>query len=265
MTFITLPYTLKFIIAPIIERTHIPFLYNWLGKRRSWLFCSQLAIMLFLCLMGLANPETQIQKLIFFGVCVAVFSALQDITMKHTVLNPCHDALLVMALVLHSVGYRIGTLVSGALALYIAHYSNWTLSYFCMSGAMLIGIVTTLSSPEPNTQSNDNDCSKQSSSNDNGNNVADSNNNGEQSWTSDLYSYAYNISFSLQTSISDIFSIRRLWMVLLFIFCLKIGDTVLHSISGVFLRELGFSKAQIASVDKTFGFSTMLFGSAIGV
>ena len=247
MTFITLPYSLKFILAPIIDRTKVPFLYYWLGKRRSWLLISQIGVMVFLCLMGTVNPTTQIFQLIAYGGCVAVFSAIQDIMIEAYRIESLPRRLIGYGSGASSFGYRIGTLISGAMALYIAHYFNWMIAYMCMAITMLIGIAVTLSSPEPNDLEVEGNLAV----------IPDKEQGG-------FYSYASNISFSLQSTIQEIFSIRRLWLVFLFIFCFKIGDTVLHTITGPFLIELGFSKAQIASVDKTFGFSTMLIGSVVG-
>src|SRR6185295_17455370 len=41
----SVPYTVKFLWAPIVDALHIPWLSAWLGRRRAWLVATQLSLM----------------------------------------------------------------------------------------------------------------------------------------------------------------------------------------------------------------------------
>src|SRR5690606_7060282 len=49
----------------------------------------------------------------------------------------------------YTLGYRLGLILSGAGALYIAAFSSWRVTYLCMAAAMLIPLVTVLLVREP--------------------------------------------------------------------------------------------------------------------
>ncbi len=144
-----LPYTLKFLWAPLLDR----YSARWLGRRRSWILIMQLAISLTLAALALTDPKSQLWIFAMLALMLAAFSATQDIAIdawRTDTLSPPERgfgaALFVMA-------YRIGMLAAGSFALILAQYFGWPPTYFVMALLMGVGLLATLLAPERDTQS----------------------------------------------------------------------------------------------------------------
>lgn len=159
-----LGYSFKFIWAPLIDALPLPVLTSMLGRRRSWLLLTQLMIIAALVLMAMTNPVGSEQMLTIMAagaVLLGFSSASQDIVIDAYRIE-CAPADMQPALSASYVaGYRIGMLVSGAGALYLAdffgytaesyNYLAWQKTYLIMAAVMLIGVATTLLIREPKT------------------------------------------------------------------------------------------------------------------
>src|ERR1700761_5404136 len=55
-----LPYSFKFVWAPILDQVHLPILYNLLGKRRSWMLVAQFGILIAFIGLWFSDPQTQL-------------------------------------------------------------------------------------------------------------------------------------------------------------------------------------------------------------
>src|SRR3989339_1610016 len=75
MALVGLPYTLKFVWAPVLDHFTLPFL----GRRRGWLLIAQIFLMLSIAGLGLSSPKNDPWLLIFTAFLVTFFSASQDI------------------------------------------------------------------------------------------------------------------------------------------------------------------------------------------
>ena len=73
----TMPYALKFLWAPLLDR----YFPQFLGRRRSWLLVSQLALLVLLYLIGLCDPRSQLALVANLALGIAFFSATQDIVL----------------------------------------------------------------------------------------------------------------------------------------------------------------------------------------
>lgn len=157
-----LGYSFKFIWAPLIDKLPLPILTRHMGRRRSWLLVAQLLIILAITLMGGIDPargESALTVMALAAVLLGFSAATQDIVIdayRIESAKPRYQGLMSAAYV---AGYRIGMVVSGAGALYLAAwlgsekthyvYQAWQLTYFAMAAVMLIGVTTTLLIPEP--------------------------------------------------------------------------------------------------------------------
>ena len=142
---IGLPYTLKFLWAPFLDRFVPPFL----GRRRGWLLVTQVGLLVAIAAMSLQDPKEALQLLAINALVIAFLSATQDIASdayRTDVLEPAELGLGASTWVL---GYRVAILVAGSLALILADYMSWQLVYLLLAGLMAIGIITTLWAPEP--------------------------------------------------------------------------------------------------------------------
>ena len=160
-----LGYSFKFVWAPLVDSLPLPVLTRVLGRRRSWILFSQLLIMLAIVLMASSDPveaEGNLFYLALAAVMLGFSSATQDIVIDAYRIESADVSLQAMMSSTYIAGYRIGMLVAGAGALYLAsafgstaeHYSYvaWKNTYLVMAGVMLVGVITTLVVPEPESK-----------------------------------------------------------------------------------------------------------------
>jgi PAT family beta-lactamase induction signal transducer AmpG len=149
-----LGYSFKFVWAPLVDSLQLPFLTNYLGRRRAWLLLSQLMIIVAISLMALINPATgTLTAMALAAVLLGFSSATQDIVIDAYRIESAEGNLQALLSSSYIAGYRIGMLIAGAGALYLASflgssaeqysYTAWRSTYFCMALMMLIGVITT--------------------------------------------------------------------------------------------------------------------------
>ncbi len=157
-----LGYSFKFVWAPIVDFLPLPFLNKYLGRRRSWIFVSQIAVILSILLMGITDPasgNTELKIMALAAVALGFSSATQDIVIDAYRIESAPIKLQALMSSTYIAGYRIGMIISGAGSLFIAshfgseinsyNYEAWKITYFIMAVFMLVGIATTLIINEP--------------------------------------------------------------------------------------------------------------------
>ena len=159
-----LGYSFKFIWAPLIDALPVPFLTKWLGRRRSWMVVSQLLIVLAIFLMATVNPVSEDVLIYMAGAAVLLgfSSATQDIVIDAYRIELAPPSMQSILSSIYVSGYRIGMIVAGAGALYLADYFGsteafysyeaWRNTYYIMAGGMTLGILTTFASYEPTAE-----------------------------------------------------------------------------------------------------------------
>jgi len=161
-----LGYSFKFVWAPLADKLAIPFLTNWLGRRRAWLLLSQLMIIASISLMASINPATDtLTAMAWAAVFLGFSAATQDIVIDAYRIESADIDLQPLMASSYIAGYRVGMLLAGAGALYLASYFGstrevydyqaWQTTYLLMAAVMLIGVVTTFIIDEPDERQND--------------------------------------------------------------------------------------------------------------
>ncbi|HEY1224710.1 MAG TPA: MFS transporter [Brevundimonas sp.] len=143
----TLSYSLKFIWAPLIDRTSIPLLTPLLGHRRSWMLVTQVVVILGLWSIAGLNPATALGSIALFAVIVGFFGATQDIVIDAWRIEAADDSRHGAMASAYQWGYRVAMLVAGAVPLLLAEAYNWNLSYAVMAALMGIGVAGVLFAP----------------------------------------------------------------------------------------------------------------------
>ena len=142
---VQIPYTWKFIWAPILDRYTIPFF----GRRRGWLLLSQLILIGSIVGLGFSNPVNRFYTMTFMAMLVAFFSATQDIVVDAYRREDLPDEELGLGSSLYIFGYRLGTMLAAGGGLIMADYVAWSMVYIMMGAFMLVGVIATLLTPEP--------------------------------------------------------------------------------------------------------------------
>jgi PAT family beta-lactamase induction signal transducer AmpG len=143
----TLPYSFKFIWAPLVDRTKIPILTTWLGHRRSWILASQIAVILGLLLISTGDPARGLGGLAVIAVATGFASATQDIVVDAWRIEAAAISRQGAMAASYQWGYRAANLVAGAAPLFIAQAVGWHVAYASMAAVMGLAIVAVLLAP----------------------------------------------------------------------------------------------------------------------
>ena len=117
-----IPWSLKFLWAPLLDNYNVPYLHKFLGQRKSWLLLIQLNLMLFIIFLGYSDPVNNLQTTAIFALLVSFFSASQDIVVDAYRIEILDDDSQGAGAAMTQFGYRIGGLMAGAGSLYLTLY-----------------------------------------------------------------------------------------------------------------------------------------------
>lgn len=222
-----IPYNIKFIWAPFLDRYTPPFL----GRRRGWLLIAQIILTISIAGMGLSNPKENPMLLIITASMVTLFSAFQDTIIDAYRREDIPDKELGMGSSLYVNGYLIASklLVAGG-GLILADRLSFRMVYLMMAGFMLPGIVTTLLTKEPIIPENK----------------------------------LRTLKEAIVEPLRDYFKRDNSISILAFILLYKIGDTMASAITTPFYMDIGFSLTEIGAIVKLFGFWATIGGTFLG-
>jgi len=267
-SWVALAYAFKWAWAPLVDRLPLPLLTPLLGRRRSWMLLSQLAIVTGLVLLAHAEPTQDLQTMALIAVLIAFSSATQDITVDAYRIESADERLQAAMAATYMVGYRLAMITATAGVLAIAAYWDpdessyqqlpWQIAYLCMAALMGVGILTTLLSPEPEVIVNGEITAQQQKI---------------QAWTrrqahlpAPLARLAGWLYIAVICPFADFIRRygRQALIILALIATYRIADIVMGIIANVFYVDLGFTKAEVATVTKVFGVLMTLIGALAG-
>jgi PAT family beta-lactamase induction signal transducer AmpG len=229
-------YAFKFLWAPLLDHWRLPLLYR-LGRRRGWLLLAQIGVAAGLLAMAAITPA-QLAPFVAATLAVAFFGATQDIAVDayRIEIAPLADQGALVAT--YSLGYRIGLLAAGALALIAADHVPWRIIYIGMALLMAVPIMANLLAREPEVELR-----------------------APARW-GDAMRYA------IVDPIVDFFR-RYPWLLalltLLFILIFKIPEqATIGGIMSPFYRDMGFSLTAIGAITKIYGVVVGIAGVFLG-
>ena len=250
-------YSIKVIWAPVIDRLPLPGLTRWLGRRRSWMLIAQCGIAGGLIGMTLIDPATHTGLLAAFAVLVAFSSATQDIVVDAWRIEAVESTLQGAMAATYVGGYRVALLVAGAGAFYLADIYNWTISYRIMALFMLVGITTTLMIREPSPS-----IARQTLEMESRLELEL----GIDHLHGRLQRLAAWFSDAVIAPFDDFFQRHggKALLILALIGLYKLSDITMGVMANPFYLDMGYTKTEIASITKVFGFGMTLGGAALG-
>lgn len=223
------PFTWKFIWAPFLDR----FAPLGIGRRRSWMLITQIALVLLIGILGAFSPQKDIYTIAYLSLGIAFFSATQDIALDAFRREILTDAELGLGNSIHVNAYRIAGLIPGSLSLILADHMSWGAVYWITALFMLPGVAMTLLVKEPPLTA--------------------------------------AIPKTLKQIVIEPFhefltrnGIKSALLVLLFIFLYKLGDSMATSLATPFYLDMGFSKSDIGIVAKNAALWPSVFGGLLG-
>jgi len=225
---IQFPFTWKFIWAPLFDR----FSFG-MGRRRGWLIIFQLLLLTTICSFGFIDPRSQLSVVAIISTVIAFFSASQDIVIDAYRRELLSDYELGIGNAIHVNAYKISSLIPGSLALILADSFDWEFVFLITGLFMLPGIIMTLLIKEPILK--------------------------------------YGTPKTLKEAVIEPFKefknrkgIKGAFLILLFIFLYKIGDSMATALATPFYLDLGFSMTEIGVIAKNAGLWPGIIGGLAG-
>jgi MFS transporter, PAT family, beta-lactamase induction signal transducer AmpG len=236
-------YAFKFAWSPLVDQLRIPILTSSLGRRRSWMLFAQFGVALSLLAMAATDPGTHLAAFAALAICVAFFSATQDIALDAWRIEAVDLEFQAAMAASYQLGYRIALLVSGAGALVIGGEFSYPLAYRAMAALMSVGMIVVLFIREPgNVLKTANQ------------NITAARKSGR--WLREAVLQPFNEFFERNGS--------QAITILAFIGIYRISDMVLGVMANPFYLAIGFDETQIAAYVKTVGLGAVLSGAALG-
>ncbi len=222
-----LPYTVKFLWSPIMDR----FVPPLLGRRRGWIVITQIALLLGIAAMAFGSPKHAPLLMAAFALTIAFSSASQDIVVDAYRTDVLREKERGAGAAVFVMGYRIAMLVSGALALIFADNIGWQNTYILMAGLMTVGILSTFLGPEPQQK----------------------------------IIPPKSLQEAILGPLKDYFSRRAAVMLLLLIILYKLGDAYAGTLTTAFLiKGIGFSPTDVGAINKGLGLVSLIVGAIFG-
>jgi len=148
LSWIGLTYAFKFLWSPLVDRVHLPLLSE-LGRRKSWILLCQAGLIVSFVGLGLGNPAVNIGTFAIFAVIGALASATQDIAVDAWRIDVADERTPVELLsAVYQFGYRIASIVGGAIALLLAARMPWGTVYLIMAALVVVLMVVAVTAPD---------------------------------------------------------------------------------------------------------------------
>ena len=222
-----LPYTLKFLWSPLMDRFVVPIF----GRRRGWIALSQLALIGLILGMSVTSPQNGLWFLALLAFCLTFVSASQDVAIDAYRTELLRERERGMGAAVSVTGYRIAMLVSGALALILSEYLGWRATYMLMALIMSIGVVAVWLGPEPE----------------------------------DPGTPPASMKDAVEGPFKEFFSRTGVWSLLALIVLYKLGDAFAGSLTTTFLiRGVNFSVGEVGAINKGMGLASTIIGALFG-
>ena len=222
-----LPYTLKFLWSPIMDR----FVPPLLGRRRGWIVLTQIAIMLGIAAMSFNSPRNALWLMGVIALIVAFTSASQDIVADAYRSDILHEQERGLGAAVFVTGYRIAMLVGGAVALILSDQIGWQRTYLLMAGLMTLGMLAAFFGNEPQ----------------------------------DDGTHPKTLQEAVWGPLHDFFSRPAAAIILLLIVLYKLCDAYAGTMTTPFLlRGVGFSATEVGTINKGLGLVSVIFGAMAG-
>lgn len=226
LSYVALPYLLKFLWAPFVDRYPLPIL----GRRRGWIMMMQLALAIAIALFALQNPAVSLVPVTICAVAIVFFSATQDIAFDAYRTDVSKPSERGMAAAANNLGYRTSAWLASAFALVVADYFGWRPALLILGAVMAAFCVATWLAPEAQYEERPPQTLRES------------------------------IVVPLQELLGSPGAVAFVGLVVLF----KIGDAFALKLFTPFMMDVGFTKTEIALVLKALFTGSAIVGAILG-
>jgi PAT family beta-lactamase induction signal transducer AmpG len=236
LALVTMPYALKFLWAPLLDRYPVPLL-GALGRRRGWLVALQVACAAALAAIAMTGPDGASTEgwswlpFAVFGLSLSIISASLDIVIDAYRTDALPPWAYGPGASVYVAGYRIASMAGGSLMFLIAARAGWPAAFVGMGVLMGLTMVATLLSSEPAVR---------------------------------------GVPATLgEALIGPLRSFVRAWgvwlpAVVIFVLLYRLPDLAGNRMVAPLLKERGYTLEEIALVRQHLGFSVTIVGALAG-
>jgi len=226
MSYVALPYLLKFLWAPFIDRFPLPFL----GRRRGWILLMQIVLAATIALFALQDPAVALFPVAACAVAIVFFSATQDIAFDAYRTDVSLPSERGPAAAVTNLGYRTAAWLASAVALVVADHFGWRPAFLILAAVMLVFCIATWLAPEP----------------------------------ADPQQAPRSLRESVLTPLRELLAGPGAAALLLVVLLFKIGDAFAMKLFTPFMLDIGFSKTELAVIVKALFTGGALAGAVLG-
>jgi PAT family beta-lactamase induction signal transducer AmpG len=227
LMYVALPYLLKPLWAPLLDRYSLP----WLGRRRGWIFTIQLLLAASIASLATFSSEHQLTGIALALLVLVFLSASQDVVIdayRTDVARPEERGLAAAAT---NLGYRALSYGSLSVALIVADNYGWRAAFLTLAVAMALTSLATLWAPEPDDPRG---------------------------------KHLPSLADSVLIPLRELFGAPGTIALVLLIICYKVGDAFALKFFTAFMMHTGFTKTEIGLVVKAVLTTGSIVGAALG-
>lgn len=224
---VQLPWSLKFIWSPIMDR----YTPSWLGRRRGWALITQ--ILLFILTLGLAgvgsHPDTP-WVVAMFALAIAFASASQDIALDAYTVDVLREEEYGTAVGTRTMFYRLAMVVAGGASISLAGRTSWPFVISIIAFLYLLMTIVTIKAPEPEEKV-----------------IA-----------------PQSLRDAVWLPLQGFIQKKRAMEILFFVILFKFSDNLAAALLNPFLIDMGYNSDQRGLAIKTVGLFCTLGGTFLG-
>ncbi|MEY4463753.1 MAG: hypothetical protein RLZZ81_724 [Pseudomonadota bacterium] len=279
LSFITLPYSINFLLAPIFDSLQIKYLNKIFGHRLSWICLTSSALIFLIYIFSFLDPRTNLVLFAFMALIISFFSAAQDTILSALRTEIVPKESLGFTSGIYIFGYRIGMLLAGSGAIYLSIYLTFNEIYKIFAGLVFIYLILLILAARYTNYLNIVEekiyhphgslpllCHSRESGNPK-NNI-----NKNEFFIKRYYNYFKNFIASYVLKIfldsrfrgNDISVLYFIILILIFLVLYRLPDNLINVMINPFLLHLGYDAFEIASVGKFWGVVGAMVGGLLG-
>jgi PAT family beta-lactamase induction signal transducer AmpG len=251
LTLAGLPYTIKFLWAPVVDALHVPWLTKRLGHRRGWLVASQLLLMAAIVFLGTRDPIAAPLMVGLGALIVAFASATQDIVIDAYRVESLPTDEQAAGMAGYVAAYRVGMLVSGAGVIGLTAWLEaqglgkevvWPIAYTAAAAMVVVGLAAVLLGREPAAREAAEEIAAEAKSD-----------------------AATRVARAARGAFAQFLSRDAAIAVLAFVVLYKLCDALAGTMTAPFvITGMGYDKGTYAAIVKGVGLGALLIGGFAG-
>jgi PAT family beta-lactamase induction signal transducer AmpG len=267
LSFITLPYSINFLLAPIFDAVQIKYLNKIFGHRLSWICLTSSALIFLIYIFSFLDPRTNLVLFAFMALIISFFSAAQDTILSALRTEIVPKESLGFTSGIYIFGYRIGMLLAGSGAIYLSIYLTFNEIYKIFAGLVFIYLMLLILAAR---YTNSFGVVEERICHSHGSGNPENNQNKNEFFIKRYYSNFFKIFLDSRFRGNDIESGNDISLsyciilILIFLVLYRLPDNLINVMINPFLLHLGYDAFEIASVGKFWGVVGAIIGGLVG-